>query len=413
MSEYQNNEQILSDVNDELPTEQFSEQSPADAGAQKKAPETIFKTLRGQPINGYQPSVDETVNRFLPILLGALALLLLILLITIPAGCNTFFKPGESTAPNGDKIPDQPSESGPSISTPGSHPFADGPIGTVLLEYADENTLSIIEEGTIGSTRATIVDVDAGKIIASRLSGERMYPASMTKIMTLIVAVENLSENVSLSHKINVSKDVYDKMIREGASGMGLAVGEQLTVEALLYMTALQSDGIAATELAKYIAGTEEEFVSLMNRKADSMGLANTHFSNPTGLQDEANYSCTRDMATILDYAMKMTLCRQILTAKNYEAECTSDKGKGKTFTYHVKNNLTVKLLEEDFASSAPTKATITAGKTGWTGKNSGYCLASYAVTADGHAYIVVTSQADSYQNCIKDHAALYDKFVK
>lgn len=391
----------------------MEEKMPTETDTQKKAPDTIFQTLREQPINGYQSSVDGMVSHFLPILVGAMALLLLLLLITIPAGCNTFFKRGESEAPIGDKIPDQPSESGPSISTPGSHPFADGPLGYTLLEYADEENLRIIDETAVGSARATVVDVTNGKIIASRLSGERMYPASLTKIMTLIVAVENLSENVSLSHKINISKDVYEQMTREGASGMGLAAGEQLTVEALLYMTVLQSDGIAATEIAKYIAGSESEFVSLMNRKADAMGLANTHFSNPTGLQDEGNYSCCRDMATILDYAMKMTLCRQILTAKTYEAACTSDKGKGKTFNYHVKNNLTVKLLEEDFASSAPKKVTITAGKTGWTGKNSGYCLASYAETADGHAYIVVTSQAESYQACINDHAALYDKYVK
>ena len=386
--------------------------APGNAAPEKSKQSTgsIFRKLRSQPMNGLDFSVDPDVNSFLPLLVIAMAVLLLLLIITIPAGCNTFFVHGEPSAPIGDDIPDQPTETGSSIDTPGSHPFADGEEGDVLLPY-DEN-IQIPDESRLNSTRAAVVDVSTGTIVAARLSGEKMYPASLTKIMTMIVAVENLPEKVSLSHKITISKQVVEAMALENASGVGLEAGEKLTVEALLYMTVLQSDGTAATELARYISGSEKEFVVLMNRKASSMGLVNTHFSNCTGLQDEGNYSTCRDMATILNYAMNMSLCRQILTASSYTAPCTSNKGK--SFSYNVTNALLVTKLKNEYPSSAPKNVTITAGKTGWTGKNSGYCLASYAVAPNGHAYIVVTSQADnSYLDCIKDHTYLYETYVK
>lgn len=323
-----------------------------------------------------------------------------------------FFVDQEPIAPSGDDIPDQSRETGSPIATPGSHPFADGPSGKVTFPFATDSR--VVGKNSINSVRAVVVSVSDGKVVASRLADEKMYPASLTKIMTLIVAVENLPEQVSLSYKVTVSREVYDAMYLAGSSGMGLDAGEQLTVESLLYLTILRSDGIAASELARYIAGDEASFVRLMNRKATEMGLENTHFSNPTGLQDEANYSTCRDMAAILSYAMEMSLCRHVLTAASYDAQCTETIGKnaGHSFTYYVTNNFLTTLLTEKYPGNKPASLTITAGKTGYAGNNSGYCLASYAIGADGRAYICVTSKAtgsEGYLSCIRDHVKLYD----
>lgn len=338
------------------------------------------------------------------VLLAALAACLLLMTAVFLIARRTIFIGGDPVAPNGDDIPDQPTETGDSVITPGSHPFADGATGDVTFPFASDSR--VIGKNSIRSARAVVVDLSADEVVASRLADEKMYPASLTKIMTLIVAVENLPETVSLSYKVTVSSAVYNAMYLAGSSGIGLDVGEQLTVEALLYLTVLQSDGIAASELARYIAGDEASFVQLMNRKAMSMGLTNTHFANPTGLQDVANYSTCRDMAAILSYAMRMSLCRRVLTATTYNA--VAGKGDGSTFTYYVSNKFLTLLSQAE--TGKPDSLTVTAGKTGYAGSDSGYCLASYAVGANGHAYLCVTSQATGgYLACIGDHVALYN----
>lgn len=355
--------------------------------------------------------------RRLAILLALCAALLVIVAAAGLAARYIYLHLPDPDAPLGDDIPDQPAETGDTIATPGSHPFADGP--TEGLTFSFSNSNQVIAAGSLESKRAVLVDLSTGEVIASRLGDEKMYPASLTKVMTLIVAVENLSEEVSLSYQVTISQEVYDKMIRAGSSGAGLEPGEQLSVESLLYLTILRSDGIAATELARYIAGSEEEFVSLMNRKASEMGLENTHFANPTGLQDEANYSTCRDMAAILSYAMRMTLCRKVLTTSYYQAPCTATQGKdaGKSFNYYAYHYLLNTLMTEKYPGYKPSFLTITAGKTGYAGTHSGYCLATYAVGANGKAYICVTSQAlpesNGYRACLQDHKWIYDTYAK
>lgn len=361
-------------------------------------------------------TADESGS--LRLLLGIAITALLLVASILFLARDVLFQTPDSDAPLGDDIPDAPVETGDSIATPGSHPFADGAAGDVTFPFDDD--VQVIFKSDLYSQRAVLIDLTSGQVIASRLADEKMYPASMTKIMTLIVAVENLPEEVSLDYPVTVSTATYDAMYRAGASGIGLEPGEQLTVESLMYLTILNSDGIAATELARYIAGSEAEFVSLMNRKASSMGLEHTHFANPTGLQDEANYSTCRDMAAILAYAMDMSLCRRILTTSSWDALCTITTGKdaGKSFHYYASHYLLNTLMTQKYPTIKPTSLAITAGKTGYAGASSGYCLASYAVSVDGHAYICVTSQAQSgssingYEACLRDHKWIYDTYA-
>ena len=133
----------------------------------------------------------------------------------------------------------------------------------------------------MSAAHAALAKISDGQIIASSGADERVYPASLTKVMTLIVVVEHLRSEAALQETITISSNVVDAMKAEGASGIGLAAGEKLTVESLLYMLMLQSDGVAACELARYVADTEEAFVSLMNQKAQSMGLTGTHLPIP------------------------------------------------------------------------------------------------------------------------------------
>ena len=193
---------------------------------------------------------------------------------------------------------------------------------------------------------------------------------------------------------------------------MGMLPGETLTVEAMLYALMLKSDGIAACELAKYFADSESNFVDLMNAKASDMGLTGTHFMNPTGLHDQNHYSTCRDLATIMGYAMNMSLCRQIMTTNAFDAECT--RVGDSSFTYHIYNNLLETYFKTTYKNLNPStagKMTVISGKTGYT-PESKYCLVTAATDASGKMYVCVTVGSDGYESCIKAYQAIYSGYA-
>jgi D-alanyl-D-alanine carboxypeptidase (penicillin-binding protein 5/6) len=303
--------------------------------------------------------------------------------------------------------PPKEESSGGVAAEKGDFPYADGASGAVLLPWADK--VDIIPENSIYSAHAALADLSTGKIIASRKADEVIYPASMTKVMTLIVVVENLPNGDCLEDEITVSQAVYDAMKAEGSSGIGMAAGEKLTVESLLYALMLRSDGIAASELARYVAGSEEDFVELMNQKAEKMGLSNTHFENPTGLHHPNHKSTAREIASIMAYAMSMKLCRKVLLTQSYTAPCVG--ADGAKFNYNLYHNLMVTKFDE-IPVNQPKIVKVAAGKTGFTDE-ARFCLVTYAESSDGHGYVCVTAEGDSYNACIADYIAIYNTYAK
>ena len=164
----------------------------------------------------------------------------------------------------------------------------------------------------ISSQHAILVSLDSYTAIAQKNADTRIYPASMFKVMSLLVACERVT---SLSEKVTVTSEVAQYAEQTGGSGVGLKVGEELTVKDLLYLTSYCSDTIAVISLAQHLAGDEATFVSWMNQKAQAIGLTNTSFANCTGLHDPNNYTTCREMATIMAYALENSLCRQVLTS--------------------------------------------------------------------------------------------------
>ena len=264
-----------------------------------------------------------------------------------------------------------------------------------------------IAADSIKSTNAVFLDLNSMTVTASRLADERTYPASLTKVMTLIVVVENLRGESSLDDSITVSEEVFKRMQKEGSSGAGLEPGEILSVESMIYALMLKSDGIAACELAKYIAGTEEQFVQKMNDTAARIGMENTHFTNPTGLHDSDHYSTCLDLANMMAYAMKNELCKKVMTEDVFVAACTQPNGK--QFNYQFYHSLLVTQFDK-LNKTNPKDASIIAGKTGYT-PESGNCLVTCAENANG-AYIVVTTGASSYAECISDYITIYDEYI-
>ena len=148
----------------------------------------------------------------------------------------------------------------------------------------------------ISSDYVYMVDLDTNQVMVDEGSEEIIYPASMTKMMTLLVAIENAPD---LDQTMVLEAEVFEGLAEAHASVAGFSLGETVTVRDLLYGLFLPSGADASRALALLEAGSEEAFVAMMNDKAQQLGLQNTHFVNATGLHDDDHYSCARDMAVI------------------------------------------------------------------------------------------------------------------
>ena len=273
-----------------------------------------------------------------------------------------------------------------------------------------DNNCPTIPADSISSGYAILVDVTDGEIVASRKGSQMIYPASMTKVMTLIVVVENLKSEAALNDVITISA-------QQGSnSGYGFKPGEKLTVKDLLYAAILQSDGVACIELANYIAGSETNFVKLMNDKVKELGLLegdpenvpSTMFQNCTGLHHAYHFSTPYDMSVIMAYAMQNPLCANVLSSLSYKPSDNFRPGEGCTFWHTLLHN------HLSDSSIQPNKATILAGKTGLTEKEtSGHCIVTYTKGDDGHFYVSVTAKAESWIGNTDDILKIFNTYVK
>ena len=177
---------------------------------------------------------------------------------------------------------------------------------------ADEN-LQIYAESCI------LIDGDTGKILYSKNADEKMYPASTTKVMTAILALEkcHLTDIVTISHDaiFNVPYSYSNASLKEG---------EELSVNALLHVLLIPSANDAAFALAEHIAGSVDEFANMMNAKALELGCKNTNFVNPNGIHDEAHYSTAYDLALMGKYAMQNEAFRKIVSTITYTLPTTN-----------------------------------------------------------------------------------------
>jgi len=157
----------------------------------------------------------------------------------------------------------------------------------------------------IKARTAILIDFQSGKILYELQPDHSIYPASMTKIMTAIVAFELLTKNkISLDDKVTISEKAW-RMSTAGYSSMFIMVNDEITIENLLRGIIIASGNDACVALAEGIAGTEENFVSLMNEKADEIGMSSTNFANSSGINNPDNYSTVRDIALMSKYLIE------------------------------------------------------------------------------------------------------------
>lgn len=254
---------------------------------------------------------------------------------------------------------------------------------------------------SVVSQHGILINADTGEILAERGGRERIVPASMTKVMTVLVAAEHISED-QLDDKVKLTKEVADYSYVNDCSNTGFELDEPITVRDLFYGTILPSGADSAVSLANYVAGSHEAFVDMMNEKLDELGLSETsHFTNCVGLYDENHYTTPYDMAVILKAATDNEWCRQVLSEHIYTTEKTKQHPDGLRIS-----NLFLRRIEDE-----ETHSTVLCAKTGFVSQ-SGSCAASMAIDKNGTEYLVVTAGSTSSWRCIYDHVDIYTQFL-
>lgn len=235
--------------------------------------------------------------------------------------------------------------------------------------------------GEISATSACLIEAENGCILYSKNATKQLPMASTTKIMTAILALES---GISLDKVIKTPKEAVGV---EGSS-IYLQNGEEITFENLIYGLLLCSANDSAVAIAIAVSGNVENFVALMNQKAQNLGLTNTHFTNPHGLYDKEHYTTAIDLAKLMAYCIKNDLFVNISGC--YKKVVQSDKDLTRVMINHNR-------LLNSYDG-------IIAGKTGFT-KMSGRCLVTCA-EREGIQLIAVTLNAP---NDWQDHASLFD----
>lgn len=230
------------------------------------------------------------------------------------------------------------------------------------------------------SPYAILIEESTGSVLARRGKSERIYPASLTKIMTAVLAVE-YTEN--LDEYIAIPEDMFYKLYAQEASMAGFEPGEWVCLRDLLYGILLPSGAECCVAFAERIAGSEEAFAELMNQKAQELGMGNTHFCNATGLHEPEHYSTVEDMAVLLQYALNYESFREVFTSNWYNTQPSEQHPEGLMF---------YSTMFQSLGDPTLNGGEILGGKTGYT-EEAGLCLASLAVV-NGKEYILVTAGA-------------------
>lgn len=260
------------------------------------------------------------------------------------------------------------------------------------------------------SEYAILIRLSDMTTIAHQNADTKMYPASMTKVMTVVTALDLIED---LEDEYTITREVLSAVPSDASTAwLKDFIGSKATVRDLLYGISYRSGGDSVICLLDYLGMTMKEFASLMNEKAAEIGLQNTTFGGAIGMDEEENQTTCRDMAAIMAYAMENPLCQDLFGGKAYRL-------KNIEMTYY--NATLVNTL--DNMGTKPSYVlgknyTLLAAKSGLE-ENAGYCLVSYIKNdATGEAFVLVTanaSRADEYpynKNPILDMQILFEKFT-
>ena len=254
----------------------------------------------------------------------------------------------------------------------------------------------IAPDDAVTAQAGALFDVTDSSVIYGKNIYDQMYPASITKVMTAIIAIEegNLSDAVTAND---------DVVIHEaGASMAGIKPGDTFTLEQLLYGLMIPSGNDAANAIADHIAGSTDAFVEKMNAKAKELGATHTHFVNANGLHSTDHYTTAYDLYLIFNECIKYDDFVKIIMAKSHTAKVTGNDGTIRSITWEPTN------FYATGDAKKPDNVTVIGGKTGTT-QLAGNCLILLTKDKNDHPYISIVMKADTKPLLYKDMTAIVE----
>ena len=249
------------------------------------------------------------------------------------------------------------------------------------------------------SEAAGLFDITDGQVMYSKNAFERLYPASITKVMTALIAIKygDLTDTVTVTE---------DAVITEaGATLAGIHPGDQLTMEQLLYGLMLPSGNDAGAAIAVHMAGSIDAFAELMNREAQKLGATGTHFMNPHGLTNADHYTTAYDLYLIFNEALKQPEFRKVTGTTSYTADYPDGSGNPVSTTWEGGNWYMVGQRQ------TPDGLTVFSGKTGTTSA-AGFCLIMASRDQKEKEYISVVLKAPSRPGLYDNMTNIISKIV-
>ncbi len=319
----------------------------------------------------------------------------LLVLAGVGFGIWALTRPGEEEQPPVDIEPQVPAV----VLPPPVEPEPEQPQPIVGLATDGENMAVL--GGELESEYALLIDADTNTVLAEKGGNALVYPASMTKVLTLLVAAEKIPDPDA---EFTMTQEIIDPHYRAGATITGYRSGDVFTLREMFYGAALRSSADATTVLAIAAAGSEEAFVDLMNEKCRELGLSEgAHFTNTSGLHDARHVCTLRDMAAIMRAAMDNALVREVLSTETHVTPPTEDEPEGLIF----QNKYLGWFLEKQ-----PEGATVLACKNGYVAQALN-CLVSYGTNEQGRNLIAVIARAADAGAMMGDQRYLYTNFGK
>ena len=254
-------------------------------------------------------------------------------------------------------------------------------VTTDNVELADDNE----KMDTTGFTEAALFDLDNAKVDYAQNVFDKLYPASTTKILTALIALEN----TKLTDVVTVADEAGVDQFAEDESTCGIEGGDKLTMKDLLYGMLLESGNDNAAAIAYYISGSMDDFADLMNQRAEELLATHSHFVNSNGLHDEDHYTTAYDLYLIFNECIKHQEFVDIINTDSYTATITSADGTERTMEWAPTN------YYQQGISEVPEGVTVIGGKTGTTDE-AGSCLILLTKDDNQHPYISIVMGADT-----------------
>lgn len=247
-------------------------------------------------------------------------------------------------------------------------------------------TENVMNEETVDMTQAeaaVLFDLNNCQVLYAKNAHEKLHPASLTKVMTALVALKygSIDQVMTATSTVNITES--------GATLCGIKPGDTMTLNQALYVLLLQSANDVAMMIAENVGGSVDHFIELMNQEALELGATNTHFMNPHGLTQEEHYTTAYDLYLIFNEALKYEKFNEIIQMSSYEATYSDSAGAVKTINIQTSNLF----LRGNY--KAPDNITVIGGKTGTTNAARS-CLMLLSRDAGGSPYISVILKAET-----------------